>query len=160
MSSVAAAMLLASSALYAPARGLLRSQVRMMGGGFGAPAKDTFKYAGKMRPGRQSPPRKVPKGIKLPDYARDGRPKAKGPILPWQIEVKSAADIEGMRAAGRIAREVLDAAGRMVAPGVKTDAIDAFETKRSDAWPWLDGATTRVPDDMLVPKAEEFAMSR
>jgi len=43
---------------------------------------------------------------------------------------------------------------------LKTDAIDAFETKRSDAWPWLDGATTRVPDDMLVPKAEEFAMSR
>jgi len=43
---------------------------------------------------------------------------------------------------------------------LKTEAIDAFETKRSATWPWLDGATTRVPDNMLVPKAAEFAMSR
>ena len=46
---------------------------------------------------------------------------------------------------------------------LKTDAIDAFEAERSAAWPWLDGATTRVPDDLLVPKAAEaaeMAMSR
>ena len=36
---------------------------------------------------------------------------------------------------------------------LKTDAIADFEARRSDEWPWLDGATTRVPDDMLVPAA-------
>ena len=49
----------------------------------------------------------------------------------WQVEVKSAEDIEGMRAAGRVAREVLDAAGRLVAPGVTTDAIDALVTEET-----------------------------
>ena len=87
---------------------------------------DNFKYAGNVKPAEQSPTRAVPKTIMRPDYAADGRPKATGPMLPWQIEVKSAKDIEGMRAAGRVAREVLDAAGAMVAPGVKTDAIDAL----------------------------------
>ena len=42
------------------------------------------------------------------------------------IEVKSKNDIEKMRAAGRCAREVLDAVGRAVAPGVTTDALDAL----------------------------------
>jgi len=36
---------------------------------------------------------------------------------------------------------------------LKTDSIATFEARRSDEWPWLDGATTRVPDDMLVPAA-------
>lgn len=31
-----------------------------------------------------------------------------------------------MRAAGKVAREVLDAAGRLVRPGITTDEIDAF----------------------------------
>ena len=95
-------------------------------------------YTGKMRPGRQSPTRQIPKGILLPDYAKDGRPKGGGPLLPWQIEVKDEQDIAGMRAAGRIAREVLDMAGRMVAPGVATDAIDAAvheETIARNAYP-------------------------
>ena len=88
-----------------------------MGGGFGAAARDTFKYSGKVRPGKQSPKRSVPKSISKPDYWKDGQPKARGPMLPWQIQKKSEADIEGMRAAGRIAREVLDLAGAAVAPG-------------------------------------------
>jgi len=41
------------------------------------------------------------------------------------IEVKSAAEIEKMRESGRLARHVLDLAGRMVEPGVTTDEIDA-----------------------------------
>ena len=40
------------------------------------------------------------------------------------IEVKSQKDIEMMRAAGRCAREVLDATGRAVKPGVTTDFLD------------------------------------
>ena len=111
----------------------------MGGGGFGTKAvKDTFRYAGKMRPGKQSPKRKVPKEIQRPDYADDGRPKATGPMLPWQVEVKTEADIAGMRAAGRVAREVLDAAGRGLAVGVTTDSIDAIvhdETTARGAYP-------------------------
>jgi len=37
--------------------------------------------------------------------------------LPWVIEVKKPDEIEKMRAAGKVAREVLDAAGRIVKPG-------------------------------------------
>merc|ERR1719311_1584659 len=95
---------------------------RMMGG---------FAYTGTTRPGKQSPRRIIPEEIPRPDYAVDGKPKARGPLFPWQIEVKSQKDIEGMRASGRIAREVLDAAGRMVAPGVATDAIDALVTEET-----------------------------
>jgi len=40
--------------------------------------------------------------------------------------VKSDDEIERMRRAGRAAREVLDAAGRMAKPGVTTDEIDAL----------------------------------
>jgi methionyl aminopeptidase len=92
---------------------------------------DTFPYTGKVRPGQQSPKRIIPSSIPRPDYADDGRPKARPPILPWQVEIKTAEDVKGMRVAGRIAREVLDAAGRMVAPGVKTDAIDALVTEET-----------------------------
>ena len=73
-----------------------------------------------------------------PDYAVDGQPKGGGSLLPWQIEVKDEQDIAGMRTAGRIAREVLDMAGRMVAPGVMTDAIDEAvhaETIARNAYP-------------------------
>jgi len=94
---------------------------------------DTFPYTGSVRPGKQSPMRKIPSTILRPDYADDGRPKAKGSLLPWQVEVKTAEDIEGMRIAGRVAREVLDAAGRMVAPGMTTDAIDELVTRETIA---------------------------
>ena len=40
------------------------------------------------------------------------------------VETKSASDIEKMRAAGRVAREVLDATGREVKVGVTTDFLD------------------------------------
>ncbi|KAJ8901512.1 hypothetical protein NDN08_007356 [Rhodosorus marinus] len=43
----------------------------------------------------------------------------------FKYTVKSEADIEAMRVSGRLAREVLDIAGRMVKPGVSTDEIDA-----------------------------------
>ena len=108
---------------------IARAPVRnlcMMGGFSTKAVKDTFRYTGKVRPGRQSPPRVVPKGIMRPDYAKDGRPKNTGPMLPWQIEIKTEEDIAGMRAAGLVAREVLDACGRAVAVGATTDSIDAI----------------------------------
>lgn len=86
---------------------------------------DDFVYAGTVRPYAQSPTRIVDPDavLAIPDYAIDGVPKRKG--SPYDIEVKSPEDVAKMRAAGRAAREVLDLAGAMVAPGVTTDAIDA-----------------------------------
>jgi len=55
-----------------------------------------------------------------PDYANDGIPKAKGAMFPWIIEVKKEEEIEKMKVAGRVAREVLDLAGRAVKAGVTT----------------------------------------
>lgn len=90
---------------------------------------DNFPYAGSIRPGVQSPQRVVvDKAIVMPDYALDGRPKkgSSSPLLPWVIEVKTAEEIEKMRAAGKLARDILDMAGRIVAPGVTTDEIDTL----------------------------------
>lgn len=66
--------------------------------------------------------------ITLPDYALDGRPKrgSSSPLLPWVIEVKTADEIEKMRASGKLARQILDMAGRAAAPGVTTDEIDTL----------------------------------
>jgi len=87
--------------------------------------ESTFQYAGSITPGIQSPQKTVtdPK-IMQPDYAQDGSPKNKPRMLPWVIEVKTAEEILKMRAAGRVAREVLDIAGRAVRPGITTDEID------------------------------------
>lgn len=100
----------------------------------------SFKYAGEVRPGKQSDQRVVtdPRIIP-PDYASDGKPKNGGAaMLPWVIEVKSASDIEKMRTVGKVAREVLDIAGRAVCAGITTDEIDALvheETLKRGAYP-------------------------
>jgi methionyl aminopeptidase len=44
--------------------------------------------------------------------------------MPWIVESKTPEEIEKMRAAGRVAREVLDIAGRAVRVGITTDEID------------------------------------
>lgn len=97
--------------------------------GFASALRDlrdsTFQYAGSIQPGVQSPQKVVTDpNIMKPDYAVDGFPKTKPRMLPWVIEVKTAEEIEKMRAAGRVAREVLDTAGREVRPGMTTDEID------------------------------------
>merc|ERR1711871_1458589 len=68
--------------------------------------------------------RPVPESIMRPDYANSGTPRAVDLRPSWMIEVKSQKDVEMMRAAGRCAREVLDATGRAVKPGVTTDYLD------------------------------------
>lgn len=99
-----------------------------------------FKYAGSIKPGKQTPQRiVVEKGILKPDYALDGVPK-KGsrPPLPWVIEVKTPEEIKKMRVSGKIAREVLDTAGRLVRPGITTDEIDSIvheETLKRGGYP-------------------------
>mmetsp|Transcript_63 Transcript_63/g.181 ORF Transcript_63/g.181 Transcript_63/m.181 type:complete len:438 (+) Transcript_63:115-1428(+) len=97
------------------------------------PPLDKFPYAGSVRPGKQSPQRKVivssdVSSDLLPDYALDGRPKkgSNSPLLPWVIEVKKPDEIEKMRASGKLAREILDLAGKAVKPGITTDEIDTI----------------------------------
>lgn len=97
------------------------------------PPLDKFPYAGSVRPGKQSPQRKVivasdVSSDLLPDYALDGRPKkgSNSPLLPWVIEVKKPVEIEKMRASGKLAREILDLAGKAVKPGITTDEIDTI----------------------------------
>ncbi|PXF45294.1 Methionine aminopeptidase 1A [Gracilariopsis chorda] len=93
--------------------------------GFGLHQIPRFKFTGKLRPGRLSPRRTVPETVPRPDYWKDGRPKAKLPRYPWEIDSLNEEQIERMRESGRMAREILDIAGRMVKPGVLTDEIDA-----------------------------------
>jgi Metallopeptidase family M24 len=111
----------------------------MMNKGFGGkPRVPKFKYTGSIRPGAMSPTRPVPAEIMRPEYADTGKVVTNPPRFPWVIEEKTAHDIECMRVAGKIAREVLDAAGRAVRPGVTTDEIDAIvhaETIARDSYP-------------------------
>jgi methionyl aminopeptidase len=87
-----------------------------------------FPYAGTVTPGVQSPQRVVvEQGIVKPDYSEDGVPKKRSTqLLPWIVEVKTPEEIVKMRAAGKLAREILDLAGRAVAVGVTTDEIDTL----------------------------------
>lgn len=93
--------------------------------GFGLHQIPRFKFTGKLRPGTLSPRRTVPDTVPRPDYWKDGRPKAKQPRFPWEIDSLNEEQIQRMRESGRMAREILDIAGSMVKPGVLTDEIDA-----------------------------------
>jgi methionyl aminopeptidase len=65
--------------------------------------------------------------IMKPDYWQTGKPsREKSALLPWMIEVKTAEEIEKMKQAGKLARQVLDLAGRAVRPGITTDDIDSL----------------------------------
>lgn len=71
-----------------------------------------------LRPGRISPPRKVPAHIERPEYVGRKQPRKGG------TDVQTAETIERMRVAGRIAAQALEEVGRHVAPGVTTDELD------------------------------------
>eukprot|EP00802_Teleaulax_amphioxeia_P015514 Tamp_15605.p1 GENE.Tamp_15605~~Tamp_15605.p1 ORF type:complete len:365 (-),score=100.25 Tamp_15605:422-1516(-) len=112
--------------------------VEMSGFGGFAKAKDNFKYTGTQRPSAMTPMRKVPKEIAKPDYASDGKPKAKTLGMPWDIPVNSAEDIEGIRKAARAAREVLDIATSSVRVGMTTEELDELvhtETIKRGGYP-------------------------
>ena len=89
-----------------------------------------FPFAGDIRPGAQTEQKVVTaSSIVPPDYAMDGSPKNARPMLPWVIEVKTADEIAKMRESGKLARKVLDVAGRAVKPGVTTAEIDELVHK-------------------------------
>jgi methionyl aminopeptidase len=73
-----------------------------------------------VRAGTQSPLRTVPDGIERPEYAVTGvvTKRAESPIKPPDV-------LERMRRTCRAAADTLVEVGRMVAPGVTTDALDA-----------------------------------
>ncbi|XP_074608474.1 methionine aminopeptidase 1-like isoform X1 [Acropora palmata] len=84
-----------------------------------------YKFSGELRPWPQSPMRTVPDHIQKPDYAETGVPlseiKSKQSM---QIKVLNGEEIEKMRVACRLAREVMDTAAKNVKVGVTTDELD------------------------------------
>jgi len=84
-----------------------------------------FSYTGSLRPYRVSPRRPVAEGILLPDYATDGDPRAEQAAPARSTPpVVNAAQAEKLRAVCRMGREIVDAAHRVIKPGVTTDEID------------------------------------
>jgi methionyl aminopeptidase len=95
-------------------------------GARGHPAGETAPHpqriAERIKPGRISPTREVPADIPRPPYVDNNGvpPQPRRPVAPQQPEV-----LARMRRAGRAAREVLEAVGAHVEPGVTTDELDA-----------------------------------
>ncbi|CAL5340222.1 unnamed protein product [Camellia sinensis] len=84
-----------------------------------------FDWTGTLRPYPISEKRMVPAHIDQPDWAIDGVPKIElNSNLQHVVEIKTPEQIEKMRESCRISREVLDAAARVIQPGVTTDEID------------------------------------
>lgn len=92
-----------------------------------------FQYTGDLRPNYPLTPRKsVPKHIKLPDYAKDGKPysEIKNDRL-GKIPIMSEKDIEKIRKVSKFGREVLDAVARNIKPGVTTEELDVIIHRES-----------------------------
>ncbi|CAM6128628.1 unnamed protein product [Calypogeia fissa] len=86
----------------------------------------TWEWTGPLRPYPISPRRLVPDNIPRPEWASDGTANEER-CSEWQnsVEIKNPTQIGKMRAACKLGREALDAAGRAIRPGVTTDEIDA-----------------------------------
>lgn len=69
--------------------------------------------------GLVSPLRTVPAGIARPEYATTGEPSSRA-----SRAIRTEAEIEAMRIAGRVAAEALIEVGRHVAPGITGDELD------------------------------------
>lgn len=86
-----------------------------------------YKFTGPLRPWPQSPKRVVPAHIPRPDYADepDGFPISESKIKSQNvIKCLNKEEIEIMRTAGRLAREIQDICAQAVRVGVTTDEID------------------------------------
>ncbi|XP_043596717.1 methionine aminopeptidase 1 [Bombus pyrosoma] len=86
-----------------------------------------YHYTGKLRPYKREPRREVPEHIKRPDYATHptglsvSEQSVRGSA---QIKILDDEEIEGMRVACKLGREVLDEAARACDVGVTTAEID------------------------------------
>jgi methionyl aminopeptidase len=87
-----------------------------------------YVFTGKLRPGLLSAPRTVPDHIARPDYASHPLGISATERLANSnrdiIKVHSKEEIEGIRLACKIGREVLDIAGSVVRAGITCDEID------------------------------------
>ncbi|KAE9610759.1 putative methionyl aminopeptidase [Lupinus albus] len=97
----------------------------LKGGRARTPKLPHFDWTGTLRPYPISSKRIVPAHIDKPDWADGGTPIVE-PSSDFQriVEIKSPDLIQRMRETCHIAREVLDAAARIIQPGVTTDEID------------------------------------
>ncbi|KAH8667058.1 putative methionine aminopeptidase, type I [Xylariales sp. PMI_506] len=71
-----------------------------------------------------SPMRTTPKGIKRPDWADTGIPRAEQRLNRNKIEILDEKAQEAMRKVCRLGREVLDITAAAIKPGVTTDYLD------------------------------------
>lgn len=101
-----------------------------------------YRFSGKLRPCQVTERLTVPPEIQKPDYASHPKGKSaeeeRDKLSRDVIPVYTAEQIEGIRAACRIGREVLDIAGRAVAVGVTGDELDKIvhnETVKRGAYP-------------------------
>ena len=89
---------------------------------------DGYHFTGPLRPAGKTPRRPVPKHIPRPDYAdrADGLPisEIEDKRTNNSIRVYTPEEIEGIREACRIGREVLDAGAAAVRAGVTCEEID------------------------------------
>jgi len=112
--------------LHKLAKGDSASQSSKKGGGLFNPWPG-YNFTGRLRPASQSATRTVPEHIPRPDYAPhpEGYPlsemKLKGNTF---IRALDENELEGLRVACRLGRQVLDEAAAAVGPGVTTDEID------------------------------------
>ena len=78
-------------------------------------------------PGKVSPSNSVPDHIGLPEYATTGTPTS----ARSSCKKETVEQIERMRKAGRIARDVLDTVLAKVRPGITTDELDRIAHSRT-----------------------------
>lgn len=76
---------------------------------------------GHLVPGRISPRRAVPEAIVRPEYVGHAEPDERG-----AGDVYTPAEVDRIRAAGRIAAQAVDAVAAAIRPGVTTDELDAI----------------------------------
>ncbi|KAI6109840.1 peptidase M24, structural domain-containing protein [Pisolithus sp. B1] len=88
-----------------------------------------YPFSGTLRPVYPlSPKREVPEHIPRPDYAlrEDGIPISEVRTLGHPPRILNADEIQKMRTACRLGREILDLAASHVRPGITTDELDAI----------------------------------
>ena len=101
-----------------------------------------YRFSGPLRPWKVTEKSIVPEGIALPDYSNHPEGRSASEELDKRnrdvIRVYNPTQIEGIRKACAIGREVLDAAGKAVRVGITADELDKIvhdETIKRGAYP-------------------------
>jgi len=86
----------------------------------------SFRFTGKLRPFPRTPKMEPPEGCSFPDYAThpQGASVSELKVKRKNIPVLEGEELETMREACRLGREVLDIAGQAVKVGITGDDID------------------------------------